>query len=387
MTNRILTAVSWGHRRATAPLVALSSAFVERQPDAAITWQERPLASFEHQGIAEICAQADLVIFDHPFCGDIVEAGCMISCGELLGETHPSLRSAAYVGPTLESYRYDDSIWGAPVDAATQHALFRGDLLAPDEVPLSWDEVLSLAREQKARGRHVAMAFAGPHAILAVGAMMTNAGRPWQSQPQGRVAIDEQTLCAALDVLRELAVLGPPEALGWNSIAVHDAISTRQDIVYVPCVYGFATYGESDMKNRISFAGQPAFGGAAGAGSLIGGAAIGVSSTCRDVDLASDFVAFCLDGKTQSRALGRHHGQPAVVEGWQDAELDSRFNGYFSAVRQAMTNCVVRPRCPGYPEFQSRAGRLATDAVAGAIPIERAAARICELADALNAGP
>ena len=68
-----LTGRSWGHRRASGPLEPLARRFAELRPDIRITWSDRTLAGFEHQNIADAAASFDLIIYDHPFSGDIAD--------------------------------------------------------------------------------------------------------------------------------------------------------------------------------------------------------------------------------------------------------------------------------------------------------------------------
>ena len=76
-----------------------------------------------------------MVVFDHPFCGDIAESGVFLPLEDALAEALGD--DSRYVGPSLATYRYGGHVWGAPIDAATQHAITRPDLLeaAGEPVP------------------------------------------------------------------------------------------------------------------------------------------------------------------------------------------------------------------------------------------------------------
>lgn len=386
MKNRIeLRGVNWGHRRATRPLQAATDAFHAANPSVGIAWDVRPLSDFEHEGIAGAAKRYDFVVFDHPFCGDIVRSGCFLELGALLPEVLGPEAIRRYIGPSLETYRYGGGLWGAPIDGATQHALVRPDLLDGEPAPRSWDEALALGRRLRTRGKHLGMAFASPHAILAAGSLMANAGAPWSTDPAAPFTIDEQALEAALAALVELAALCLADAIGWNSIDLHEAMVERDDIAFCPCVYGYATYGEPLARRRLAFAPfagtREPFGGA----SAVGGAALGVSARTREKQAAIAFIAHCLD-PAQARLAARHCGQPALLEAWRDPEIDRHFNGYFSQVAPSMELAWVRPRLPGYPAFQAAAGSVAQEVVAGKLSGKAGASKICELARALDRG-
>ena len=86
MANQNLKGLAWGHRRATGPLEPLSAAFRRDHPDVSVEWSVRPLSDFEHQPIASIADRFDLMIIDHPFCGDIAASGACLPLEEAISE-------------------------------------------------------------------------------------------------------------------------------------------------------------------------------------------------------------------------------------------------------------------------------------------------------------
>ena len=40
----------------------------------------------------------------------------------------------------------------------------------------------------------------------------------------------------------------PPETLDWDAISLSEAMVARDDIVFTPSIYGYATYAEADMR-------------------------------------------------------------------------------------------------------------------------------------------
>ena len=83
-----------------------------------------------------------------------------------------------------------------------------------------------------------------------------NLGHPC-SQDREAPLVDRQTGLAALAALRELLSFCPPEALDWNSIALHEAMVERDDLVYCPAVYCYATYAEADIRKPLRFSDLP----------------------------------------------------------------------------------------------------------------------------------
>jgi multiple sugar transport system substrate-binding protein len=385
----ILRLISWGHRRATEPLRAARASFSAGHPEIDIAIDVRPLSDFEHQGVAGVAQQYDLIVFDHPFCGDIAAGRVFLPLDRHLPDLLGARAGSRYVGPSLDSYRFAGQVWGAPIDAATQHALFRLDLLARvnEATPMSWGDVLSLGKRLGRQGLKLGIAIETPHALLAIASLMANAGRPWATDASAPLIIDRDAFTAAYGQLQALLAHCPPEALGWNSIALHEAMVARDDIVYCPIVYGYATYGEADQRRRLSFAPYAGIATPFEVGSAIGGAAIGVSSSSTQKNVALAFVAHMLDADVQDRVIPDHHGQPALLSAWRDPANDRNFNGFYSAAIGSVQAAWVRPRRAGYPGFQRDAGRIVADALRAGAAGRAIAEEVATLALRLAAQP
>lgn len=126
---RKLKILNWQNRRATDPVAAAIAAFCSNHAACAIEHETRPLSDFEHQSIEAISRQYDLIVYDHPFSGTIAKSNCFVPLEELLPDELGSRSAAKYIGPSLATYRFAGHVWGAPIDGATQHALYRRDLL------------------------------------------------------------------------------------------------------------------------------------------------------------------------------------------------------------------------------------------------------------------
>jgi len=346
--------LSWGHRRATAPLKALSKAFASETGQEVI-WLDRTLADFEHQGMAAAAEGVDLLVYDHPFSGDIAANGALVPLDDLtMGRLAPG-RTPDFIGPSLHSYRYEGAIYGVPVDGATMHAITRPDLLC-GSAPATWGEAIELGREARRAGRYVALPWKTPHAGLALASLLENLAPAWQpGRAEDQPFFDRPQLEEGLDLIRQLAELCPPQASGWNAIDLHDAMQARDNILFAPCVYGYATYGETlGDTPRLGFA---PFAGVHGSrGAILGGTALGLTRQGAESPAAAEFLRFCLDLDRQTEMIGSNHGQPAAAASWRDARLDERFNGFFGAALDTVVHSSIRPRWPGYVALQRRVG-------------------------------
>ena len=360
MSNLNLKGLVWSHRRATGPLAPLGRAFTRDHPDVTIAWTERPLSDFEHQPIAEIAGRYDLLIVDHPFCGDIAAARAFVPLDTAMPDLAGPGADSLYVGPSLASYRYDGRVWAAPIDAATPHAACRADLIARagEEIPRSWTETIGLGRRLRRAGVWLATPVASPHAFATVASLMANLGRPIAAEPGRALVLDAAAMTIALKSLDEILALSPPETLGWNAIAISEAMIARDDIAFTPSVYGYATYAEADMRAPLRFSNFCGLAAPFEAGSMLGGTGLGVSATSDHREAAIAFVRFCLTREAQDRIIPEHHGQPALASAWAEPANDAQFGGFYSGVRASIDAAWIRPRRPDYIRFQALAGRV-----------------------------
>jgi len=186
--------------------------------------------------------------------------------------------------------------------------------------------------------------------------LCANLGRPCGTRPDEPLA-DRATALTALDAMRDLLAYCPKEVVDWNSIELHDALVARDDLVFCPAVYCYATYAEADQPHPLRFFDLPTLEGAAPRGSTIGGTGIGVSATASDPEAALTYVRFLMEPMTQ-RAFAMHHGQPARCDTWEASDIDARFGGCYAATRATMEAAWTRPRYAGYLGFQAAAGTL-----------------------------
>lgn len=356
-----LRGMTWDHRRAIDPLLATKADFAAHHPGIEIEWSSRPLHGFEFTPVAELARSYDLIILDHPFCGEIAKSKCLLPLDDVLtGE----LRSA-FVGPSLESYAYEGQVWALPVDAACQVAVSRPDLMARLDAapPRDWSGLLSLGRKAVHHGMALAIGLRGVHSLMTFFTLCANLGAPCATEP-GAPLVEPETARTALSHMRELLALCPAAALDWNSIALHDAMVARDDLVFCPAVYCYATYAEPDQRRPLRFHDFPGPRGAGG--STIGGTGLGVSAHCAHPDAALAYVRFAATAAAQ-KAFALNHGQPARRDVWRDPEIDARFGGCFSATLPTMEACWIRPRFAGYLGFQAKAGDLIEQHLRGAI--------------------
>src|SRR6185503_394860 len=173
--------------------------------------------------------------------------------------------------------------------------------------------VLSLGRKAARAGYRLAIGLRGVHSLMTFFTLCANLGSPCSREPQSPF-VDRNVARTGLELLRELVSLCPDHVLDWNSIALHDVMAARDDLVFCPAVYCYATYAEADQRRPLRFHDFP--GPSGPRGSTIGGTGLGISAHCANPEAALTYARFAAKAGTQS-AFARHHGQPARVECWK----------------------------------------------------------------------
>lgn len=351
MASVRLRGMTWDHRRAIDPLTHTLPLFRERRPDIEIEWSARPLAGFEFTSVDALAKDYDLIILDHPFMGAISASGSLTPLDEITG-----LADDLFVGPSLATYRMKGSLWALPVDAACQVAVSRPDLMqALDaEPPRNWSELVALGAKASRKSQQLAIGLSGVHSLMTFFTLMANLGTPCATT-QAEPFADRPTARGVLGLMRGLLEFCPPEVLGWNSIRLHDEMAARDDLVFCPAVYCYATYAEADQRRPLRFHDLPGPNGPSG--STIGGTGLAVSAKCKHREAALDYVRFAAELSTQ-RAFAEHHGQPARRELWLDESINLRFANCYRDTLATMEGCWIRPRYNGYLAFQEKAGDL-----------------------------
>ena len=112
---------------------------------------------------------------------------------------------------------------------------------------------------------------------------------------------------------------------------------------------------------------HPHLGEAVAAGCLVPVADLLGDEAVARIAAATVGAAWLLDPATQTTFIPEHQGQPAARAAWIDPALDAT-RGFYSGTLRTTEAAWVRPRFPGYIEFQSRGSELIRDGLAERTP-------------------
>jgi multiple sugar transport system substrate-binding protein len=346
-----LRGITWDHTRGLLPVVAAAQRFEELHPGVRISWEKRSLQAFADQPLGELGAQYDLLVIDHPWAGFAATSGVLLAMEDLLPEAFLADQAANSVGASHESYRYQDRQWALAIDAATPVASWRPDVLVRHDaaVPETWEELLELAR----RGL-VVMPGIPQDALMNFYMLCAVPGSDLFASDD--IVVGEARGIEALERLRELASLQPPEIFDWNPIAVYEAMTRGDDFAYCPFAFGYSNYARAGYaRARLHFGDVVALDGEP-LRTTLGGTGLAVSSACAAREVAAAFAQLVAGPDYQRTQYLENGGQPGHRAAWTDPENNRRTADYFVATLPCLDRAYLRPRYPGSLDFQGRDG-------------------------------
>jgi multiple sugar transport system substrate-binding protein len=349
--------LTWDHPRG---YVALERAAAAAQ-GIALRWERQPLEGFESHPIEELAERYDLIVLDHPHVGDAVAADCLQPLESLFGADDLARWQAQSIGRTFDSYHYGGRHWALPLDAATQVAVARADLL-DGPPPASWQEVVTLARAQP-----ICMSLAGPHAALTLFSIAAAHGDAPAAHDPERL-FDGPGAAQAWDLLRELQALAAPRWAALNPIGMLDAMARSADgeaaPAYCPLIYGYVNYAVAGGgRQALRFVDAPS-GPQHTIGSTLGGTGLAVSRRVTVDGALRGHLLDLMSLSMQTAFIPFADGQPSARVAWHDDKVNAAWNGFYAGTARTLEAAIVRPRFAGYIAFQTAASAAIREALA-----------------------
>jgi multiple sugar transport system substrate-binding protein len=363
-----LRGLAWDHRRCWGPLDASVAPYRAANPGLEIEWDRRSLYEFGEGALGPVLGAYDLVVFDHPFIGDIAQGDLMVPFDTYLSAEQARFFERDSVGASWRSYAKNGRQWALPIDAACQVASYRPDLLQRyGPVPRTHEEVLELGRLARKDGKWLGLPFVPTDAMC----LLLTLGAP---QENGEHFIAREKVEQAIVQLRELADLSHPGSSAWNPIRCYDHMIAHDDVVYVPFAFGYVNYASEAGRPSLRFADVPT---PRSAGALLGGAGIGVSAQSRHRQAAVDYALFLCSPEYQRGDYVASGGQPGSLAAWKDAQVNRLSGDFFSSTLATISSSYLRPTHPGFIAFFRECAPHAAAAIAGTMPA-------AQLADQVN---
>jgi multiple sugar transport system substrate-binding protein len=363
-----LRGLAWDHRRCWGPLDASVGPYCAAHPGLEIEWDRRSLYEFGEGALGPVLAAYDLVVFDHPFIGDIASGRLMVPFDDYLSDDQRSSFERDSVGSSWQSYAKDDLQWALPIDAACQVASYRPDLMAAyGQLPSTFDEVVELGRRLRKDGKWLGLPLVPTDAMC----LLLTLTDP---QEDGEEFLAAGEIARAIGQLRQLAALSHPDSPKWNPIRCYDHMIANDDVVYVPFAFGYVNYASKADARHLLFADVAT---PASAGALLGGAGIGVSAQSKHRQAAIDYALFLCSPDYQRGDYVTSGGQPGSLSAWKDEAVNDLSRDFFKSTLRTIQSSYLRPTHSGFMTFFRECAPRVAAAIAGEMPAS-------ELAGALN---
>src|SRR5260370_33797229 len=219
----------------------------------------------------------DLLIVDHPFVGFAADHVAFVNLAPSISEAEKLRCAEDSLGPSCESYWSGAGLWAFPIDAATQVASYRPDLLLTlsPAVPDTFDGVLELGKKVRKAGKYIVVPACPTDAVSLFFTLSANLGYPIPEERE--LFVDDSVAAAVLDHLHALIALAHPRSVEWNPIQTYDFMTSGSDAVYCPYGFGYSNYSRVDNAVRLKFTNAPAAGQRGRGGTMLGGTRAAIS--------------------------------------------------------------------------------------------------------------
>jgi multiple sugar transport system substrate-binding protein len=351
-----LKGLTWDHPRGFAPLLGGVPEYEAQNAEIKIQWDRRSLREFGEAPIEQYLERYDLLIVDHPFVGFAAAHDSLVDLASSLSDAEKIHFATDSVGPSWQSYWYANGLWALPIDAATQVAAYRPDLLAglSPAVPATFRDVLELGEKARKTGKYIVVPACPTDAISLFFTLSANLGDPIPEE--GERFVDDSVAREAMDRLHALIRVAHPRSVEWNPIQVYDFMIGGSDGVYCPYGFGYSNYSRVTNPVRLMFTNAPAAGHFGCSGTMLGGTGIAVSKLTRHAAEAIAYAKWLASAEHQRGTYFREGGQPASLTAWTDSSLDAMAGGFFSGTLPTLQTAYVRPRFDGFVGFFEAAG-------------------------------
>jgi multiple sugar transport system substrate-binding protein len=355
----VITGIAWDHRRCWGPLDASSAPYCA-QAGEEVRWDRRSLYSFGDGDLGDFVGEYDLVIFDHPFVGDVRKHGWLLDLRPLLAEQDMALFERDAVGASWRSYAREGGIWALPVDTAAQTGAWRCDLLERHgfALPRTIEDVVALGERGAAKGIWVAWPSVPTDLMCTLVTVAASMGlepghRDGDFLPRAQAG-------EVLAVLRLLARIAHPKSREWNPIRCLNHMAAHDDVAYVPYLFNYVNYSTGDQAHPITFGVAPAVLDGMPARTILGGAGIGISASSANPRAAFAYAMYLCSPAYQSGDYVAFGGQPGSRTAWQSEQCNQLTRGFFRNTLPVLDRAYLRPTHPGFvPFFHNASLRLA----------------------------
>jgi multiple sugar transport system substrate-binding protein len=323
----------------------------------------------------------DIIGMDVIWTAEFADAGWILSWG---GEAARQAREGR-LESAIESATYNQHLWAAPFTTNAQLLWYRSDRV--DKPPATWDEMIDLAEKLGEDGTIEAQGERYEGLTVFFVSLLASAGGSVVS-PNGEVALEEEPLRRALEVMRRLA----------TSSAADSALATaREDNARLAFEKGHASFmlnytyvwpsaqaNTPEIARHMAWTRWPAVVAGQPSRVTVGGINLGIGAHSHHPELAFD-AATCLASEQNQRLAAAHGGLPPTIEALYDDDEVRKTLPFADLLRETLRDAVQRPVTPFYADV-SLAISHTLHPMRDIDPVREAARLRAEVGRALHAG-
>ena len=367
-----LKGMTWDHSRGFDPMVATAKKFQAiHNNKVKIQWDKRPLQAFADRPIEDMTEDYDLIVIDYPHVGEVASKGLLQNLNIPKYESQILELKKQSVGKSHESYFIDGKQWALAIDAASQTASYREDLI--HNLPLNWNSLLALAKDNK-----VLWPLKPVHAISSFYSIYNNITS--ELIPEKKGFIDRYFGIKTLSMMKAVSNELIKDCLTMDPIQTAELMTRTNDFYYCPYIYGFSNYSRKNYrKNILKYIDVMDLSGKGPAGTHLGGTGIAVSNVSKNKDLALEYAFWIAGAECQKSLFYESGGQPGNSEAWENEKINLETNDFFKNTRKTLDLAWVRPRHNGYMEFQDKSGDLINEFLQSEIKAEIVCEKLCDM--------
>jgi len=367
-----LKGMTWDHSRGFDPMVATSKKFLEiNDKKVKIEWDKRPLQAFADRPIEEMTDDYDLIVIDYPHVGEVAHKGLLQNLNLPNYESQIEDLKKQTVGKSHESYYIDNKQWALAIDAASQTACYREDLI--NHNPKNWDDLIALAKQNR-----VLWPLKPVHAISSFYSIYNNITK--ELIPEQKNFIEKNFGIETLTMMKAISNELIKDCLTMDPIQTAELMTETDDFFYCPYIYGFSNYSRNNYrKNILKYIDVLDLSGKGPSGTHLGGTGIAVSNKSINKDLAIKYAFWIAGAECQKSLFYESGGQPGNAVAWEDKRINLETNDFFKATRKTLELAWVRPRHNGYMEFQDKSGDLINEYLQSDISAESVCVKLSDM--------
>ena len=348
-----LKGMAWDHPRGYDPMTATANEFMKKNPDCEIIWEKRSLQAFADRPIEQMAFEYDLMVIDHPHVGEASRKGLLLEFNKYKEyQSDLDILSKQSVGQSHKSYEFNNNQYALAIDAATPVSAYREDLI--DKIPRTYEDVIRLAENKK-----VMWPIKPVDSVSSFNTIAANIGSPLNEKD--KKFIDKSIGISILKMMKRLSKLVPLDCLKMNPIETLEYMSTNNNILYCPLLYGYSNYSRKGFRDSVvKFTNTPSFNQDENncSGSQIGGTGIAISKQTKNKGIALKYSFWIASAECQRSLYYFSGGQPGNLDAWQDKSVNLDSDDFFKGTLETLNKSWLRPRYDGYMYYQDLAGTI-----------------------------